>query len=112
MHSVVGWRRDRLLLCSKPCDQIGDLVVGNRFLKGWHLLAAIQNLVSDFFVRPGVVLRQVNERRGFLRAFSDGTVTVGTAFVAKEDGTSFCGVDPPFEVRPERVERRVRSGTG
>ena len=76
---------------AEVCDQLGDLLVGERVAEGRHLLAAVEDLAGDFCRGPELVLAQVGEIRTLLAAGSAGSVAVGATLVAKENRAGLLG---------------------
>lgn len=69
--------------------QVGDdlchLGIGERVSKGGHLFAAIEDLLRDFFRRPGLVGADGGERRTFLGSDAADPVAVLASFITEED---------------------------
>jgi hypothetical protein len=77
---------------SQESHKLRDLCVGNRVAEGRHLLAAIENLIGNFFGGPELVLAQGGQVGTLFGASAIVAVAVGAAFIAKEDGAGALGV--------------------
>lgn len=70
-------------------DQLSNLSICERVAEGWHLLAAVEDLVGDFGRNPKLARWQIGEGRRLFSADAAGTMAIGTAFVAKKDCAGF-----------------------
>jgi len=84
-----GRRGDGANFGTEIGDELGDLRVGEGVAEGRHFLAAVEDLGGDFCGGPGFVCADAGERWGFFATNAVGTVAVGAAFVAEEDGAGF-----------------------
>ena len=68
-------------------NQLREFIRRNRGLERGHLLAAVLNLVRDLGSRE--LLANVGQRRTFLSAQSQRSVTIRAPLVAEEDSSGF-----------------------
>jgi hypothetical protein len=66
-------------------NQLRNLLVGERFAEGRHLLPAVGDLVDHLGRRPILVFAYVDQGRRLLGANSARTMTERAAFVAKKN---------------------------
>ncbi len=70
---------------AEPGDQLGYFVFGERVLETGHLLAAVFDLIGD--LRRFHSLADVGQRGTLLGSLCRGTVAIGAAFLAEENGS-------------------------
>ena len=68
-------------------NQLRQFIGRNRRLERRHLLAAVLNLVRDLGSRE--LLANVGQRRAFLSALTQRSVTIRAAFIAEENRPGF-----------------------
>jgi hypothetical protein len=66
-----------------------DLGVGQGVGKGRHLLAAVEDLVSNVGGGPESVIAQIGKVRPFFAACSAGAMAVCATLIAKQDSPGF-----------------------
>lgn len=72
------------MLGTQVGDELRDLGVGERVREGWHLLAAVENLVRYLFRCPKLIGAQAGQIGGLLSARASSAMTVCAAFIAKQ----------------------------